>query len=445
MVPCPRSLPTFLGTVPVLYLPIRSSRNLKEDILHREKRRYSSQLLRSPSPRSPFPSPLSPFLSFLRSQRAVFILFFCSSLLFPHSNFLSPFPVAPFVFPFPFESFPETVSTPKKGEKREKDRENQRHIFSESRDPSPCPDNSSPTGLFVLFCLYCAKRSQARRMDVEMDMAGGMDPGASGPDSHGDHLGHDDGRGHGHGSHDSLDGLDGHDSPTNGVRLAEPRRRNRPALSCIQCRTRKIRCDRSEPCASCIKSKIVNCTYEEARRPKPRLWKLSPAPSTSPFRAVGGQAAEGPVVRLADSFSRDAQPPASTPAGLQYASSAASVPSVRTSDSASTSLPSPPGRYAESTTNGSSYTESLVRQIHQLEQEINELRRRDAVPLSSQSSQSTPNSHPAPTPTQPIINKTRYVGASHWMSDAKLVWLSSLPPPPLLLFLPLFAYSFLLH
>lgn len=63
------------------------------------------------------------------------------------------------------------------------------------------------------------------------------------------------------------------------MRPSEPRRRNRPALSCIQCRTRKIRCDRNEPCASCMKSKIVNCTYEEARRPKPRLWRLSPAPA----------------------------------------------------------------------------------------------------------------------------------------------------------------------
>lgn len=63
---------------------------------------------------------------------------------------------------------------------------------------------------------------------------------------------------------------------------AEPRRRNRPALSCIQCRTRKIRCDRHEPCSSCIKSKIVNCTYEEGRRPKPRLWRLSPAPADAP-------------------------------------------------------------------------------------------------------------------------------------------------------------------
>ncbi|KAK4175269.1 hypothetical protein QBC36DRAFT_27526 [Triangularia setosa] len=64
-------------------------------------------------------------------------------------------------------------------------------------------------------------------------------------------------------------------------KLTEPRRRNRPALSCIQCRTRKIRCDRNEPCASCLKSKIVNCTYEEARRPKPRLWRLSPAPTAA--------------------------------------------------------------------------------------------------------------------------------------------------------------------
>lgn len=69
-------------------------------------------------------------------------------------------------------------------------------------------------------------------------------------------------------------------TPTGTIKLGEPRRRNRPALSCIQCRTRKIRCDRNEPCASCMKSKIVNCTYEEARRPKPRLWRLSPAPGS---------------------------------------------------------------------------------------------------------------------------------------------------------------------
>ena len=253
-------------------------------------------------------------------------------------------------------------------------------------------------------------------------MAGGMEPGAHTPDGH-DLDRHDDGRGHGHGHGvDGHGGHDGHESPSNGARLSEPRRRNRPALSCIQCRTRKIRCDRNEPCASCIKSKIVNCTYEEARRPKPRLWKLSPAPSSGPSRFNDGQSGDGSVSRFAAEPSyREPQPSASTPSGMQYASSAASVPSVMTSDSASTSLPSPPGRYADPSATGIPNSDSLLRTIVALEQEITELRRRDPVPLSSQSSQSTHSSHPAPTPTQPTISKARYVGSSHWMNDAKLV------------------------
>ncbi|KAM7210438.1 hypothetical protein V8F06_014174 [Rhypophila decipiens] len=267
-------------------------------------------------------------------------------------------------------------------------------------------------------------------MDVDIDMAGGMEPAASSvSDTHPDHDGggHDDGRGHGHGhgshgSHDGRDSRDGrdnsHDSPTNG-NAQQPRRRNRPALSCLQCRSRKIRCDRSEPCASCIKSKIVNCHYEEARRPKPRLWKLSPAPSSGPSRFNGPQPADGAVPRFtAETPYRDPPPPAAASSVLPYASSAASVPSVRTSDSASASLHSPPGRHAEST------ADSLVRQIHQLQQQLADVRGGDGAPLTSQSSQSTPSSHPAPAPApapaQASLNKMRYIGSSHWTNDAKL-------------------------
>lgn len=43
------------------------------------------------------------------------------------------------------------------------------------------------------------------------------------------------------------------------------RRRRRP-LSCIICRRRKLKCDRSLPCAQCIKSKTADsCTYSGSR------------------------------------------------------------------------------------------------------------------------------------------------------------------------------------
>lgn len=40
-----------------------------------------------------------------------------------------------------------------------------------------------------------------------------------------------------------------------------PRKRRRPALSCEQCRKRKIKCDREYPCGQCQQSKTATCSY----------------------------------------------------------------------------------------------------------------------------------------------------------------------------------------
>lgn len=42
---------------------------------------------------------------------------------------------------------------------------------------------------------------------------------------------------------------------------APPNRRRRPALSCLHCRSRKVRCDQKKPCSQCKRSKDVTCTY----------------------------------------------------------------------------------------------------------------------------------------------------------------------------------------
>ncbi|KAH8591282.1 hypothetical protein B0O99DRAFT_598148 [Bisporella sp. PMI_857] len=41
------------------------------------------------------------------------------------------------------------------------------------------------------------------------------------------------------------------------------RKRRRPALSCVECRRRKIKCDRNHPCNHCKSSKIPVCTYKD--------------------------------------------------------------------------------------------------------------------------------------------------------------------------------------
>jgi hypothetical protein len=40
----------------------------------------------------------------------------------------------------------------------------------------------------------------------------------------------------------------------------QPHRRRRPALSCVECRRRKVKCDRADPCGHCVSAKI-RCNY----------------------------------------------------------------------------------------------------------------------------------------------------------------------------------------
>lgn len=54
--------------------------------------------------------------------------------------------------------------------------------------------------------------------------------------------------------------------------MSDPRpvkRRRRPALSCTQCRQRKVRCDREYPCAPCMRARqAVPCSYDPEYRAK---------------------------------------------------------------------------------------------------------------------------------------------------------------------------------
>ncbi|KAJ4989782.1 hypothetical protein SVAN01_04812 [Stagonosporopsis vannaccii] len=43
------------------------------------------------------------------------------------------------------------------------------------------------------------------------------------------------------------------------------KRTRRPALSCVECRMRKVKCDRRKPCGACIRIKSEKCTYRPAR------------------------------------------------------------------------------------------------------------------------------------------------------------------------------------
>jgi hypothetical protein len=63
-----------------------------------------------------------------------------------------------------------------------------------------------------------------------------------------------------------------------------PRKRRRPALSCVECRRRKTKCDRGMPCGHCVQLKVAICTYPDTHAniaTRPNVAKTSP--SSLPF------------------------------------------------------------------------------------------------------------------------------------------------------------------
>ncbi|KAF2738855.1 hypothetical protein EJ04DRAFT_28081 [Polyplosphaeria fusca] len=52
-----------------------------------------------------------------------------------------------------------------------------------------------------------------------------------------------------------------------------PVKRRRPALSCVECRRRKVKCDRNKPCTPCTRIKSPTCTFRTtpSRRSSPQL------------------------------------------------------------------------------------------------------------------------------------------------------------------------------
>ncbi|KAH8879010.1 hypothetical protein GQ53DRAFT_834507 [Thozetella sp. PMI_491] len=186
------------------------------------------------------------------------------------------------------------------------------------------------------------------------------------------------------------------------AQAAPVRRRNRPALSCIQCRSRKVRCDRNEPCNSCLKSKILNCTYEEARRPKAKYWKL-PATKADPWH--GTAAVAGPdYLEVRDDRESHAH---RSPALMPGPSRAADAPV--SSGSAGRPLIDGAASAASATSISPSDSSALALKVKELEEKLADALKRQGGP------------QPPPNPPVPaVLSKTRYFGASHWMTNSML-------------------------
>ncbi|KPM40310.1 hypothetical protein AK830_g6222 [Neonectria ditissima] len=171
------------------------------------------------------------------------------------------------------------------------------------------------------------------------------------------------------------------------------KKRRRPALSCEQCRRRKIRCDRGLPCVNCIKSSISPCTYAPTHVPASRTRKA----------AGHGQDFSGPAAALSHVPAR----------------SAPVLESQKPSPPSKAVSPSGPSSTGGSTSDTST-VDALAARVRELEQKLSE-----SFHISP--SRKTDDQLVGPryqdedeAPMKGTISKTRFFGQSHWMNGADM-------------------------
>ena len=182
---------------------------------------------------------------------------------------------------------------------------------------------------------------------------------------------------------------------------AASRKRRRPALSCAQCRRRKIKCDRNTPCAQCTQSKSsTTCSYspDDAAAPVNRRVNAADLPvaySTPISLGSLDRASNNSGVRVSGS-------------SINHPSSPRAVPLVENAQYGGRSPwkePTVQGFHSEST------VQDLRDRIHKLEQLLSESKSRQ--PADSRDVSSVAETAPH---LRGSLSKTRFFGQSHWMN-----------------------------
>lgn len=185
------------------------------------------------------------------------------------------------------------------------------------------------------------------------------------------------------------------------------KKRRRPALSCEQCRRRKIRCDRNVPCNHCVKSKISTCSYAVTHVPASRAKKQQEhqqqqQPLPSPARH-----SEEPVkIQPQPAPTPDLPTPSSEYIGPNY-------PQL-IERGASPSLPSSRAGSASE----ASHVDYLLARVQQLEEKLAATHVTDPV---AGPGDGVLESKDECRLSKGVVAKTRYFGQSHWMNGAQLV------------------------
>ncbi|RNJ58071.1 hypothetical protein D7B24_005216 [Verticillium nonalfalfae] len=193
-----------------------------------------------------------------------------------------------------------------------------------------------------------------------------------------------------------------------GIRPSQAeRKRRRPALACEQCRMRKVRCDRTMPCATCTRSRSTVCTYAPqpltAKRP---VVPRQVAPATTNPASTASDHVVSDVVRPSHVSASGSIPPHTDPDWFT------SYPSNRPDHE--------PILTPESLPSTSPTVTALLDRVKQLEQQLNVALQkndasRDCAAMCRDEPREDDHTH------RGLVNKTRLFGPSHWANGVTMV------------------------
>jgi hypothetical protein len=198
-----------------------------------------------------------------------------------------------------------------------------------------------------------------------------------------------------------------------------PRKRRRPALSCVECRRRKIKCDRNNPCTQCTQSKSASCTYKDGypghasgHAAKANSLTTSSVPAQS-NDYLGSSGLIVPFVPEESTVENNAKLHGSTPR---------TVPLFNDSHSNSTTLYSPSAGSPEEHQSEQN-VQILFDRVSKLEQNLNTVSPGNLDPSWTSFSAVENHSFFGQSTRVPVpelrgsVSKTRLFGQSHWMSS----------------------------
>ncbi|KAH0494420.1 hypothetical protein TgHK011_001040 [Trichoderma gracile] len=205
------------------------------------------------------------------------------------------------------------------------------------------------------------------------------------------------------------------------------KKRRRPPLSCEQCRRRKVRCDRTQPCNKCVESNAPSCTYAPVHIPAWRAKKLDIATKTSNNGGGGGSstangggdpaAADGASARAQKALRnlKAAEPrPETFDSNILHSDLPLSA-SIETPSSSSKLVSSSAGSYS---TSSSPNVDWLVARVQQLEDRLAKALRINDASDGQKRPQTTPETA---EPAEGFVSKSRYFGHSHWLYGVNIL------------------------